>query len=1084
MLQLFAPFTFSLDKNSNLGIQINQAEAEECIIDSILFYDTENTLLVDDGVMFNKNIDRIESILMKIESSNCDGKDIAILINSGGFVSDREFLSLKYKIDADDFYFNLKTGEKTCLGKSCDSVKFLLQIYQGTTVEKVVKVEDFENKILKYQCLGRENSLPSCNNGSGDYTWNINNSSLSPTDMSSVLENAWHYSYTTLFLQTGLTQTLRSNDFENEAVCNVDLNRKMSQLIPNQNLSYSFTPCEQYNEQTTTSTELYFFEIFNPNGEKLSESIHNTNSLCIEARNDFLENDENENFTVSDCQTKTIVQNTTPFSDNSRDVVEETGLPACSMLPWGSGTVMGCVAQGFYYILFKPTSFIFALSGKILDFTFFYSIKDTSYRSEFVVQGWKIVKDFCNMFFIFILLYIAFGTILNLNGVKTKEMIINVVIIGLLINFSLFATHLIIDASNILARVFYNQKTIAIVTKNQDTNQAKNETGDYGEIKLSEAIIQGVNPVKLITQADRVGKIPTKSDGVNEDNAEKDALSTGTFILVVILAAAVNIVGTIAFLSTALIFIGRVLMLWLAMIFAPLAFFSYIVPAMQDWKMVGWKNWWSDTLKMAFVAPVFAFFMYLIVSFLGTGLGIISSDANSFSLFSGNEARASSLSFLIGIIVPFVFVMILLMKAKDIAVKMSGEIGAALSKAGAAVAGVGLAAATGGAALAMRGTVGRLGNKMATSKFAKDTWVGRNVTGKVGKGLASSSFDVRATKLGGMAAKGLGVESNIGKAKQGGYEKHLSDKVKRKQKRAKELEVSENEPLKQDLNREERALEAVTARSSSQIEYLDGEIKGATEASAAAAVLVGATDRNDPQFETRQNAARDAAQRVIDLRAERSNVKNAVGFARDENGNMIDQSHNTDNGLISTDAVSHAIDEANRTQTEATAAEAAIITATTNMAAAIAAAQAAETTALNAATTAANTAIANATPENLAASAAARAAAVAATANIATVRTASAADVAAATAAATAARAVADNAGALAATYVTDAHENGTGRSMNNISDHAIPEAKNAITNRNRDRKTNYARRQARWGGRANREAEHKIIMDTKIETD
>ncbi len=754
---------------------------------------------------------------------------------------------------------------------------------------------------------------------------------------------------------------------------------------------------------------------------------------------------------------------------------DSEALPACSLNPFGGeGTVMGCVAQALYYIFFKTTSFVFALAGKILDFTLMYSIQDSSYRSAFVVEGWGLIRDFCNMFFIFILLYIAFGTILNIHSVKPKEMIINVVIIGLLINFSLFATQVIVDASNILARVFYNSKTI--VTGIENNGVISGQVGDFGELQLTSAIVSKIDPQKLIMQSSKISALPQKS-GVDESTAEEGNITIGTFILVVFLATAVNVVGTIAFLSSALIFIGRVVMLWLAMILAPLAFFSYLVPKLKGSKMIGWENWWPDTLKMAFVAPVFVFFMYLIVGFMGKGLDIINTSMKDASTLTGG------LSFVIAIVVPFMFLMILLMKAKSIAVDMSGEMGAAMAKAGAAVGGVGLAVATGGAAMAMRGTVGRLGNKMATSSFAKDTWFGRNVTGKAGKYLGSKSYDVRATKLGGMAAKELGVEGSIGKAKEGGYAKHLSDKVERRQKRAKELEVSENEPLKQQLNREERALQELSARNSHPIEQLDKQIKGANDASAAAAAVLRATNRDDPQFEERQAAAQEAAQRVINLRTQRSNIKNGVGMAPDEHGNMVDQTHNTDNGLISTTAVDQAVADANRTQREATIAENAAVTATRNMATAVADAIAAETAALNAATAAANTAIANATPENLAASAAARTAATAATANLATVRAASAAEVARANAASAAARTAADTAGQTAANYTAEAHRTGTGRSMNDLEDHVIPDAHHAIDRVNRERKNSYARRKARWGGRANREAEHKIIMDTKIDT-
>lgn len=356
-----------------------------------------------------------------------------------------------------------------------------------------------------------------------------------------------------------------------------------------------------------------------------------------------------------------------------------------------SSTWLGCIGKFLYWALYGPTSHILALAGRLLDITVDYSVKDTSYRSAFVVEGWGVVRDFCNMFFIFILLYIAFGTILKLNGVKTKEMIINVVIIGLLINFSLFATQVIIDASNILARVFYNSQTIVVGPKGKD-GVVKGEVGSQGEIKLSEAIMSKTNPHDLILRAKEVGTIQTKY-AINDsgDTAVEGQVSGKTFLLVTILAIIINVVGIITFLSCSLIFISRVIGLWLAMIFAPLAFFSYTVPAMQNWDMVGWKKWWPDTLKMAFLAPVFVFFLYLIVKFLETGLGI------------GINDSKGGLDFLLGIFVPFIFIMILLMKAKDIASKMSGTIGQSITNGIATVGGIALGgAAVGGAFLGRR----------------------------------------------------------------------------------------------------------------------------------------------------------------------------------------------------------------------------------------------------------------------------------------------------------------------------------------------------------------------------------------------
>lgn len=380
---------------------------------------------------------------------------------------------------------------------------------------------------------------------------------------------------------------------------------------------------------------------------------------------------------------------------NGDSVLNNSGLPECRVDFWN--TIGGCFGQLLYWAIFRPVSLIFGLTGKLLDITIMHSISDASYRSTFVVEGWQIIRDFCNMFFIFVLLYIAFGTILKLHAVKTQEMIVNVVIIGLLINFSLFATQVIIDASNILARVFYSDNAMVIKSNGKEAGR-----GDAGEIKLSEAIVGKVNPVELVTSAGKVGRISVKN-GV-DDSSDSNSISAGSFIIVILLSAAICVVGIIAFLSSSLIFITRIIGLWLAMILAPIAFFSYIIPQLQDTKMIGWKKWWPDTLKMAFLAPIFMFFMYLIVKFLDKGLGLSGIDA----LKNGD-----GLSFIIGIMFPFIAIMILLMKAKNIAKDMSGELGQSITKGIAAVGGIALGAAAGGVALAGRQVIGRGMAKMS-----------------------------------------------------------------------------------------------------------------------------------------------------------------------------------------------------------------------------------------------------------------------------------------------------------------------------------------------------------------------------------
>lgn len=488
-------------------------------------------------------------------------------------------------------------------------------------------------------------------------------------------------------------------------------------------------------------------------------------------------------------------------------------MPACSILGVGSGTFMGCIAQGFYYVLFVPTSYLFALSGVFFDSTFAYSVQDTSYKSAFVVQGWGIVRDFCNMLFIFIMLYVAIGTILSLHSMKTKETIVNIVIIGLFINFSLFATQVIIDSSNIMARVFYNSNKITLTKKGVDSAAtAFTSAGGDGVIPLSEALINKVNPQNLIIRSGEINNISNNqlNNGIDSNSGSDGTnLGPGQFILIVLMASGVNIVGFTVFITVGFLFIARVIGLWLAMILSPLAFFTYILPEMAGTKMIGWKNWWPDTLKMAFLAPVFIFFMYLILKFL---------EADLISDASGKYG----LAFFVATLIPFAFIMILLIKAKKIATDMSGEFGEMAVKAGSAVGGMALGGAVGAGAFAMRGTIGALGDKVANSDWAKTHGRLGNMVADAGKWTSSRSFDVRSTKLGGNAMKGMGVDT--GKGKEGGYAKHKSEIIEKRRARAESHKLGNNSKEVQQLHTSEEDLSNLKNTAKNDTDRIDGTL--------------------------------------------------------------------------------------------------------------------------------------------------------------------------------------------------------------------------------------------------------------------
>ena len=75
------------------------------------------------------------------------------------------------------------------------------------------------------------------------------------------------------------------------------------------------------------------------------------------------------------------------------------------------------------------------LFAKIIDITII-SFGDRLEQLNVVDFAWKVVRDIANIFFIFILLYLAISTALQTPGVDTRKVLVNIIIIALVINFS------------------------------------------------------------------------------------------------------------------------------------------------------------------------------------------------------------------------------------------------------------------------------------------------------------------------------------------------------------------------------------------------------------------------------------------------------------------------------------------------------------------------------------------------------------------------------------------------------------------------------------------------------------------------
>ncbi len=434
----------------------------------------------------------------------------------------------------------------------------------------------------------------------------------------------------------------------------------------------------------------------------------------------------------------------------------------CNAFPttWG-----GCFVHLSYWIFYIPSTFISSLSGRLFDTFVNIALGSSMYRepaAAFVVGGWAIVRDIANVFFIFILLYIALGLVLSLHHFDAKKLISKVVIIALLINFSLFFTRAVVDTSNILALVFYN--SIDITYNGTDKEVTK------GEKKISLAVTRGVGPQAIL------------SSGV-VDSIE---ISAGTGFFIILLSTILNLVLAWVFFTSAAFFAGRIGVIWLSMVFAPLALVSSIIPGLdKGLKQIGWSQWLSAFLKACFNAPIFIFFLYLIVRFV--------SDTDIFTgiLSSGDNVGWSGI--LVGVLLPAMILIGLLMAAKKIAEEMAGQFGAAFTGLINGAIGGTANVAMGGAAMLGRKLVGGAAAKTLQNQDLRDAASGnvarlkemqakgmyknynfdrkedvakaqKEAGGKLKRAdtLSKASFDVRQTGAANMLSSVTGVNMNAG----------------------------------------------------------------------------------------------------------------------------------------------------------------------------------------------------------------------------------------------------------------------------------------------------------------------------------
>jgi hypothetical protein len=250
---------------------------------------------------------------------------------------------------------------------------------------------------------------------------------------------------------------------------------------------------------------------------------------------------------------------------------------------WISGKSLLFLSSVISSILGAVFGVVLWLEAQIID----YIINPVNFsliNTPIVALGWGITRDLANMFFILILLIIAFCTVLKIQSYAIKQLWWKVLAAAILINFSLVIAGFVIDFSQVLTTFFLNQ-----ITAN----------GDFGTIttKLASSmqILNFYNPAK----PESLGQ------GVAQFGASSVAAVVGIILTLIGLVITVFVFG-----AAAIFLIIRILYIWGLLIFAPIVWMLWIMPATSKY----FSQWWDSFIKWTFFAPIYVFMIYLSLS--------------------------------------------------------------------------------------------------------------------------------------------------------------------------------------------------------------------------------------------------------------------------------------------------------------------------------------------------------------------------------------------------------------------------------------------------------------------------------------
>ncbi len=416
----------------------------------------------------------------------------------------------------------------------------------------------------------------------------------------------------------------------------------------------------------------------------------------------------------------------------------------------GFGSLWQTIAEvlaGLANVALSLTSWFVALSAMLLNVSINITmhIKEIVSSTPAIYDVWKAIRDLSGLVIIFTLLIASIQLILGVGSPNFGQMIKNVVIAGVLINFSFFATGVMIDASNMVSLTLYR----AMLPGQPDIGKILDDSGHtvggqaLAQSQIVAALLNDGGISALFMQSLQI-QSQFNPKNINMKDSAGGISAALKIVLIAITGIVIMITAGLSFLAAALAFIIRLVILIFLLAFSPIWFAAAVIPQLKSYA----NDWWGALKSQLFFMPVYLLLMY--VALLILSKSSVFTNGAAGNLWKGGAAGAAVPTEFIVLAINSVFVIIMLNVPLVAAIKVGGMATKILDKmpikAGNIWKGVGNTAYQGTKGAAGYAGVRTLG-KWAFNKekdFAKTSFgnslIGRTIRSKTTGALAGSKM--------------------------------------------------------------------------------------------------------------------------------------------------------------------------------------------------------------------------------------------------------------------------------------------------------------------------------------------------------